>query len=300
MDVAPGEIYGILGPNGAGKTTLIKMLTGTIPPTAGIIRLFGSEMSPSNLILRKRLGVVPEKHPFGVWNWMTGYDYLKMFGELFEVENLYRKMNTLLERVRLIDAKDKKISQYSRGMLQKLSIIRALLPEPDILFLDEPISGLDPIGIKEIRDLVQEEHDEGRTIFISSHILSEMEKLCSKVAIIYRGKLMAEAGMKQLLGTLVKEKTLEVEFENYSPKLTEMLSSLPYVSKVMQNQNKYTLTLPVEGDYRKSVSQFLFRSGFVPLSIHEKSATLEEAFITITKEDIHMLIESEAANEPTV
>jgi len=191
LNIPKGEIYGFLGPNGAGKTSTILMLLGVTRPTAGDIWLFGEKYSPRRLELRKRIGVVPEKHPRGVWPWMTAGEYLSFFADLFEVPRAAERIDALLVKVELARFRSRRIRDFSRGMLQKLSIIRALLHDPDILFLDEPISGLDPIGIKQVRDLILSENREGRTVFISSHQLSEMEKICHRVAIIFRGRLVA-------------------------------------------------------------------------------------------------------------
>ena len=219
LNIPAGEIYGFLGPNGAGKTSTIMMLLGIVKPTTGEIRLFDESYIPNRLDLRRRIGVVPEKHPVGMWTWMTAAEYLKMFAELFGLEEADKRIDHLLERVGLAEVKLKKFSEFSRGMLQKLSIVRALLHDPDILFLDEPISGLDPFGVKQIRDLILEENREGRTIFISSHILSEMEKVCHRVAIIFGGKLMAEDYMKSLLTTLAKDREIHVDLEELPAEL---------------------------------------------------------------------------------
>ena len=172
LSIPRGEIYGFLGPNGAGKTSTIMMLLGVTRPTAGEIRLLGEPYTPRRLDLRRRIGVVPEKHPRGVWPWMTAREYLQLFADLFAVNGARERIDMLLEKVDLAQVANKRFRDFSRGMLQKLSIVRALLPDPDILFLDEPISGLDPIGIKQVRDLIVSENREGRTIFISSHQLS--------------------------------------------------------------------------------------------------------------------------------
>ena len=211
LNIPAGEIYGFLGPNGAGKTSTILMLLGIIKPTEGEIFLFDDKYSPGRLDLRKKIGVVPEKHPQGMWTWMTAHEYLKLFADLFDLKGAEDQIDRLLESVELSKVKNKRISEYSRGMLQKLSIVRALLHDPDILFLDEPISGLDPLGIKQIRDLILAENREGRTIFISSHLLSEMEKLCHRVAIVYNGRLMAEERMQDLLAKLTKDREIHVD-----------------------------------------------------------------------------------------
>ncbi len=288
LNIPAGEIYGFLGPNGAGKTSTIMMLLGIAKPTAGEIQLFGEKYSPARLDLRRRIGVVPEKHPMGMWNWMTGSDYLDMFADLFQVEDAEKRIDQLLGRVELLDVKHKRIAEYSRGMLQKLSIIRALLHDPDILFLDEPISGLDPIGIKQIRDLILEENREGRTIFISSHLLSEMEKLCHRVAIVFQGKLVAEDRMQSLLTALTRDREIYIDLESIPSGLCEKLKALSFVEDVSVNGNTLAVKVPREGDQRKNISKYLIGENLVPLRIEEKSISLEDAFVTITRENIDM------------
>ena len=288
LNIPAGEIYGFLGPNGAGKTSTIMMLLGIVKPTAGEIQLCGEKYSPARLDLRRRIGVVPEKHPMGMWNWMTGSDYLDMFADLFQVEDAEKRIDQLLGRVELLDVKNKRIAEYSRGMLQKLSIIRALLHDPDILFLDEPISGLDPIGIKQIRDLILEENREGRTIFISSHLLSEMEKLCHRVAIVFQGKLVAEDRMPSLLTALTRDREIYIDLESIPSGLSEKLKALSFVEDVSVNGNTLAVKVPREGDQRKNISKYLIGENLVPLRIEEKSISLEDAFVTITRENIDM------------
>jgi ABC-2 type transport system ATP-binding protein len=288
LNIPAGEIYGFLGPNGAGKTSTIMMLLGIVRPTAGEIRLFEEAYSPKRLDLRRRIGVVPEKHPTGMWTWMTAGEYLQMFADLFGLEDPGRRIDYLLERVGLGEVKNKKFAEFSRGMLQKLSIVRALLHDPDILFLDEPISGLDPCGVKQIRDLILEENREGRTIFISSHILSEMEKLCHRVAIIFGGKLMAKDKMKSLLTTLAKDREIHVDLEELPADLLGKVKSLKFVQDATGKEKTLVVKVPKTGDYRRELSKYLIDQNLVPLSIQEKSLSLEEAFITITKENIDM------------
>jgi ABC-type multidrug transport system ATPase subunit len=289
LNIPAGQIYGFLGPNGAGKTSTIMMLLGVIKPTRGEVRLFGERYSPGRLDLRRRIGVVPEKHPAGVWTWMTAGEYLRMFADLFDVKDSAERIDHLLERVGLAPVKNKRFSQFSRGMLQKLSIVRALLPDPDILFLDEPISGLDPFGVKQIRDLILEENREGRTIFISSHILSEMEKICHRVAIIFRGRLLAEDEMRSMLTTLAKDREIHVDLEALPEGLPEKLrAALPFVMETSRKDKTLVVKVPKTGDYRRDISKFLIDQNLVPLSIQEKSLSLEEAFVTITSDNVEL------------
>ena len=289
LNIPQGEIYGFLGPNGAGKTSTIMMLLGMTSPTSGEISLFGEKYTPGRLDLRKRIGVVPEKHPRGMWTWMTGIEYLQMFAELYEVKNVAERISYMLEKVGLTGTENRRIDGYSRGMLQKLSFVRALLPDPDMLFLDEPISGLDPIGIKQIRDLIIEENREGRTIFISSHLLSEMEKICHRLAIIHMGTLLAEDTMDALLLQISKEKEIVIELESVPQGLMNDLKSLEFVLGGEVEGTKVTVKVPKEGDYRKSLSEFLIRKKLIPLSLSLKSFSLEEAFVNITQENVGRL-----------
>jgi ABC-type multidrug transport system ATPase subunit len=288
LNIPAGEIYGFLGPNGAGKTSTIMMLLGIVKPTRGEIVLFGERYSPGRLDLRRRIGVVPEKHPLGMWSWMTAGEYLQMFADLFRVQAAQARIDHLLERVGLAEVKNKRFSEFSRGMLQKLSIVRGLLHDPDILFLDEPISGLDPFGVKQIRDLILEENREGRTIFISSHILSEMEKICHRVAIIFGGRLLAEDAMRSLLTTLAKDREIHVDLESVPEGLPERVKALPFVLDAQAQGNTLMVKVPKSGDYRKELSKHLIGENLVPLAIQEKSLSLEEAFVTITKENINL------------
>ena len=289
LNIGRGEVYGFLGPNGAGKTTTIMMLLGITRPTAGEIRLFGELAGPRRLDLRRRIGVVPEKHPRGVWQWMTAEEYLRFFADLFEVPRSADRIEQLLDKVDLLRVRWKRIREFSRGMLQKLSIVRALLPDPDILLLDEPISGLDPLGIKQVRDLILTENREGRTIFISSHQLSEMEKICHRVAIMLRGRLMVEDQMRSLLSRITVEREIRVELEDPPADLADRVRVLPFVSTAALQGRILVVKITREGDQRRALSEHLIRLGLVPLSLEEKVPSLEEAFVTITQENVATL-----------
>jgi ABC-2 type transport system ATP-binding protein len=289
LRIMPGEIYGFLGPNGAGKTSTIMMLMGISRPTAGEISLFGEPFTAARLDLRKRIGVVPEKHPRGVWQWMTAAEYLGMFARLFEVPRALERIDSLLSKVDLLSVRNKRIRAFSRGMLQKLSITRALLHDPDILFLDEPISGLDPIGIKQTRDLLLSENRAGRAIFISSHQLSEMERICHRVAIISQGRLLAEDSMSGLLARISSGREIHVDLETVPGDLPASIEALPFVQGVQVLPNGIAVRVTPEGDHRKAVSELLIQRGLIPLRIEVKSPSLEEAFITITQDTVAAL-----------
>ncbi len=257
LSIPRGEIYGFLGPNGAGKTSTIMMLLGVTRPTAGEIRLLGEAYTPRRLDLRRRIGVVPEKHPVGVWPWMTAREYLGLFADLFEVASPRERIGMLLEKVDLAGVANKRFREFSRGMLQKLSIVRALLPDPDI--------------------------------FISSHQLSEMERICHRVAIISGGRLMVEDTMKSLLSHITPEREVHVELEGPPADLPERVRNLRFVHEASTLGGTLIIKVTKEGDHRRALSEFLIRQGLVPLSITEKVPSLEEAFITITQENLALL-----------
>jgi len=230
--------------------------------------------------------MVPEKHPRGAWQWMTAEEYLGMFATLFRVPHPAGRIQSLLDKVDLLSVRNRRIGTFSHGMLQKLSITRALLHDPDILFLDEPISGLDPLGIKQTRDLLLSENRAGRAIFISSHQLSEMERICHRVAIISRGKLLAENTMSGLLSRMGSGREIHVELESVPPDLPAALERLPVVQGVRVLPTGIAVRVPAEGDHRKAVSALLVQRGLVPLRIDVAAPSLEEAFITITQETV--------------
>jgi ABC-2 type transport system ATP-binding protein len=192
--VEEGEIFGFLGPNGAGKTTTIKMLLGIIYPSYGEAYVLGKEIG--DIEVHRRISYVPERPYY--YEHMTGLELLMFYASLFGI-NDREKCIKLLEKVNLAGDMSKTISQYSKGMQQRVGLAQSLLNDPGLLFLDEPTGGLDPIAHTEIRDLILQFRDEGRTVFISSHELSEVERICDRVAIIHKGSLVKQGKLDDLL-----------------------------------------------------------------------------------------------------
>lgn len=204
LHVEEGEIFGFLGPNGAGKTTTIKMLLGIIYPSQGEGYVLGKEIG--DIDIHRLIAYVPERPYY--YEYMTGLELLKFYGSLFGVTD-QKKFVSLMERVGLQRDLSKTISQYSKGMQQRIGLAQALINDPKLLFLDEPTGGLDPIAHREIRDLILSFRDEGRTVFISSHELSEVELICDRVAIIDRGEVQRQGPLTELLKGGRIELTLE-------------------------------------------------------------------------------------------
>lgn len=295
LDVKEGEIYGFLGPNGAGKTTTILMLLGILRPTRGRIYLLEEELTKNFLSLKGRIGVVSEKQY--LYKEMTAGEYLDFFADLYGVKDKKKKIDQLLKSVSLLEVKNRKLGAFSRGMQQKLGFARALLPDPELLLLDEPVSGLDPTGIKQVRNLIEKENKKGRTIFISSHLLSEVEKLCREVAIINEGKLLAEDTMENLRRKLSKTVELEIELSQAKEEITKALSSFDFIQGIKQRENLLTLRVKSDQDYRAPISETISRQGGIVLGIKVKEMSLEEAFITITQKNISLLAPLEEVTE---
>lgn len=196
LSIKDGEFFGFLGPNGAGKTTTIRMITGIMEPDIGNIEVAGLSRSEKTK-LHQLIGVVPESR--GFYDWMTGEEYLTFFAGLYQISgNVEEKVSRLLAEVDLTKNKSKKIGAYSRGMKQRLGLARALISDPKLLILDEPTLGLDPQGQEDIKSLLKKLNSKGVTVFYSSHLLPEVEDLCTKVAIVNQGKLVAQGTIEEL------------------------------------------------------------------------------------------------------
>jgi ABC-2 type transport system ATP-binding protein len=196
LRVEPGEVFGLLGPNGAGKTTTVKILLGLTHATSGEASIFGVPVGdPAS---RRRVGYLPEGHRFP--GYLTARQTLSIFGRMSGVEraDLRRRIPSLLDRVRLSDWADVRVKKFSKGMTQRLGLAAALVHEPDVLLLDEPTDGVDPVGRREIRDLLQEEAAKGRAVLLNSHLLSEVELICGRVAVLRKGSVAAEGQIQDL------------------------------------------------------------------------------------------------------
>lgn len=210
FEIKKGEIFGFLGPNGAGKTTTMKIITGLLHYDEGKIEIFGKQNIDEEV--RKKTSFLPEQPYF--YDHLTGKEFLELTALLYGVPKKEResRISELLEVVGMNDAKDKKIRTYSRGMLQRIGIANALVADPEFLILDEPLTGLDPIGRKEIKDLIYSQKEKGKTIFFSSHILSDVEEICDRIAIIHNGKILKTGTPEQILKEEVK--MYEIVFKN--------------------------------------------------------------------------------------
>jgi ABC-2 type transport system ATP-binding protein len=272
FEVKRGDIFGFLGPNGAGKTTTIKMLTGLIFPTAGRATIFG-QAAPSPDAMGK-VGFLPE-NPY-VYPYLTPREFVLLCGRLNGLSGKYLVSQTerVLERVGIAYAMDRRVGALSKGMLQRTGLAAALVHSPELLILDEPMSGLDPVGRKEVRDLIVEESRAGRTVFFSSHILSDVELLCDHVCILRKGEVVAGGAIKTLLGADTRR--TEVTLAGVSPDLVDTFAKLATSSQSMGK----SLVLELSGDeaVRTLIERALAENVRID-SLLAKRETLEDIFV---------------------
>lgn len=273
FEVKRGEIFGFVGPNGAGKTTSIKMMLQLIFPTRGQVKLFGREgLDPS---ARRRLGYLPE-NPY-IYSYLKPLEFLDLCGQLtgLPAAERRRRADTLVQRLGIAHAVDRPIGRLSKGMTQRLGFCQALLHEPELLILDEPFSGLDPIGRKEIRDLLIEHKTQGRTMLLTSHVLSDVELLSERVAIVRQGSIVAYGALDDLLKPEVRR--VEVELSDVKPSLREQLERV--TTSVRALDENVTLAV-VEGDEGvPAVLQMSLAAGARVLAVTPHRETLEDLFV---------------------
>jgi len=277
--VNEGEIFGLLGPNGAGKTTLIKILLAITFPTRGTAKVF--QMDASNSKWKSKVGYLPENHKFP--SYLTGEQVLNYYGRLSGVKSVgvefQKKISEMLEVMNLTKWRKTKIKKYSKGMMQKLGLAQALLNEPDLIFLDEPTDGVDPIGRKEIRDILMELKKKGKTIFLNSHLLSEVEMICDRVAILNKGDLIKEGSVDDLTKSddIFIIETLEPIGIELKHKILELDSNAGI--------GEYEINTGIGIESVNKMVDLLRKSKIKLKSMQQKTNTLEELFINVIKKD---------------
>ncbi len=287
LDVRPGEIYGFLGPNGAGKTTTIHMLLGLVRPTSGKLMVLGEEISAHDFAFKRQIGVVAEE-PIEDSK-MSAWELVQFFAGLYGVEQPAKRMEELFHSLDLWQVRHGMARDFSRGMRQKLSLIRALVHTPRLLILDEPVSGLDPHGIRQVREIISAYQQSGGTTFISSHILSEVEHSADRIGILHEGRLLIEDSMNGLRQRLAKQQRVKVELEQVTPELLKLLKKQSFIIEVQQTDRQINLLLRSEADSRARLSRLIIEAGGIILNMQSDEMSLEEAFVTITSQDVMAL-----------
>jgi len=273
LDIAPGEVFGFLGPNGAGKTTTLKLLMQLLFPTSGRMEILGRP--PGDLELRRRIGFLPEEPYF--YDYLTAEELLSYFASLFGLSGPERRARVarLLDEAGIGGERRLALRKLSKGMIQRVGIAQALINDPEVVFLDEPMSGLDPLGRRDIRALVLRLRDRGCTVFFSSHILSDAEDLCGHVGILARGRLLAEGRIAQLLAGNVRGWELVVAGASAAV-LTLLASRTTSVTPL--DEARHTLVLPSSAAPEPLIAE-LIAAGARIVSLTPVHQTLEEFFV---------------------
>ncbi|HKQ33297.1 MAG TPA: ABC transporter ATP-binding protein, partial [Thermodesulfobacteriota bacterium] len=271
FDVRKGEVFGFVGPNGAGKTTTFKSILGFVSPTEGKIELLGKEHTNSEA--KRRIGYLPENPYF--YDYLTGEELLRYMGELHGVPQkvLSERTDELLRKVRMEHAKKLQMRKYSKGMLQRIGVAQALVNDPEFLILDEPMSGLDPIGRREIKDLILEEKRKGKTILLSSHMLSDVEALCDRVGIIMGGTVIKIGN----IGDLLKE--IHTDYEMHIEGSGEDVKQCVKDLRVEMDQRAGYIVLKFDEDMKRKVLEAVTRTPAEIVSIHPLRKSLEGLFV---------------------
>jgi len=273
LSVEEGEIFGFLGPNGAGKTTTLKLLMGLVFPTAGTARILGMEINDPRM--KAQIGFLPEQPYF--YDYLTANELLEYYAQLSGVPAAERRRKTseVLSRVGLQDASGLQLRKFSKGMLQRVGIAQAILHDPKVLFFDEPMSGLDPMGRREVRDLMEELKQQGKTVFFSTHILSDAESLCDRVAIIHLGELRGVGAVADLTSSVEGK----VEIVWHSSSVPPSLQSLTSEYRATGD----TVRALVREANQDAAIDALRREGLRIISVTPVRTSLEEYFMRSLK-----------------
>jgi ABC-2 type transport system ATP-binding protein len=275
--VEDGAVFGFLGPNGAGKSTTIDILLDFVRPTAGHAEVLGMDAQQRSRAVRKRTGVLPDG--FRTYGRLTGRQHLQFAIDSKEAGD---DPDRLLERVGIANAADRRVGGYSKGMTQRLALAMAIAGEPDLLILDEPSTGLDPNGAREMRELVREERDRGATIFFSSHILEQVEAVCDRVGILAEGELVAEDTVDGLRETVDTGQTLRVTVDRVG-EVPETLRAVGGVSAVRRDGT--TLSIDCDPDAKTRVLTAIEEQGVTVEDFSTQEASLEDLFVSYTTDE---------------
>jgi len=278
LEVKEGEIFGFLGPNGAGKSTTIDILLDFIRPTEGTVTVLGHDAQSEGETVRRRMGVLPDA--YHVYDRLTGRQHLEFVLEMKEVN---QDPMALLERVRIADAADRKAGGYSKGMRQRLVLAMALVGDPDLLVLDEPSTGLDPNGAREMREIIREENARGTTVFFSSHVMEQVEAVCDRVAIIDQGKLVAVDTIDGLRNATETGETLYIYVTNLNDEIVGRVSEIEGVGTASVHDGRLRVT--VDGVSKFAVLHAIDADVVSIQDFSVVESSLEDLFVRYTNDE---------------
>lgn len=280
LDVRPGRCFGFLGPNGAGKTTLIRCILGLARPTAGRIVVRGHDIASDPAAALARVGAIVEEPRF--YGYLTGRQNLELWSA-YTGDGAAARIGPVLDRVRLLERADDRVSTYSLGMRQRLGVARALLSDPEVLVLDEPTNGLDPDGVAEFRRLIRDlvERD-GRAVFVSSHLLDEVQRICDDLAIVSEGRVIASGTLAEVLASGAS--SLRIECDD-AARAQELLTAHAAVTSVAADTDGLLLVEldPDAAGTRAEVNRLLVERGIGVSRLEQRGATLEERYLDLVR-----------------
>ena len=273
LTVPAGEVFGFLGPNGAGKTTSIKMLLGLVKPTAGEGRVLGLRLGDYRA--RAKVGFLPEHFRFH--EWMTAKEFLKLHADLYKLPSRRsrQRIPELLDLVGLTPHADKSLQAFSKGMKQRIGLAQALLNDPKLVVLDEPTSGLDPVGRRLVRDIIRNQREQGTTVFLNSHLLSEVEITCDRVAFIKQGKVVKISPLHSLVAG---ELSVEARVRNLQP---ETINGLARWSPSVRVDGEYLWLTLAKEEHLPALNRYLVEQGAEVYALQPQKPSLEDLFIQI-------------------
>ncbi len=286
LQIEGGELFGFLGPNGAGKSTTIRMLMTLLRASTGRAFVRGYDVQIKPLEAMQQVGFVPENP--GFYHNLTGRQHLNYWAELYGLDRpaLATRIKKLLERVGLFEARDKLAKDYSLGMKRRLALAGALLPDPQLLILDEPSLGLDPQGMAFVRSLLVELHQEGRTIFLSSHFLGEVERLCTKVGLLSKGKLIRVDTPRDISQSVSDASELEIETKGVGLTIVEIVRKIDGVSRVELDRTLLRISGALTEELIAEINRVLIVNGVSIISSRSQEHSLEDAFLSLTKGEV--------------
>ncbi len=285
FSVQEGEILGFLGPNAAGKSTTMKILAGFLPANSGSATVAGFDVSTQSIEVRKRLGYLPENAP--LYPDMTVSDYLKFHARIKGIpsKQMTQKVQAALEKCFILDVKSKLIGKLSKGYRQRVGLAQALIHDPQFLILDEPTVGLDPIAIKETRDLIKSLGGK-HTVILSTHILPEVSITCGRVVIIHKGKVVAEDTPENLTAKLQGVRSIYLEVKNEAPNLLAELSAIQGVNRVSIPQaQSYLVESRQDLDLRDELARWIVNKGYGLMELRTEKVSLEDVFVQLTTQE---------------
>ncbi len=273
LSVTKGEIFGFLGHNGAGKTTTMKILLGLLRPTSGRVDVLGAPAG--DVATHSKLGYLPEAPYF--YDYLTAEEFLEFYGKLAGMSRdaIQSRISILLEQVGLQEAQHRQLRKFSKGMLQRIGLAQALIQDPELVVLDEPMSGLDPMGRKEVRDLILSLREQGKTVFFSTHILSDVEMVCDRVGILAKGKMLALGKVEDLVGAHLAQ-SIELVCDGVIGTQIEPVQRLAL--RTLQNGTRCLMVLPGH-ECLDEILEALRRAGAKLVSIIPHKGSLEELFV---------------------